>query len=385
MPSADRQNSMGSEFDKLVAAIFRKAGWRVRQQPSVGDEKADFLINAGELKYLVEVKAASEGRGDRLIPLLAQAILKAQAFAGRFPERVEPLAVVVSKRIPPSTAEDLKLFAERYAPNVAIGVIDMEGLRAFKGQGLEKLEAKPIRSTPREIESHSRLPGLFSDLNQWMLKILLGQRLPEPLISVPRRQIRNASQLAAAASVSIMSASRFLNQLANQGFLAEEAQEVGVVRVEELLEMWVSSIRQPVTEYAARWVIKKGQNQIVSALLEYGSQEPNCCLGLFSAADALGFGMVHGIAPYIYLERLTLDSLGRLGLLVDQSKQPADVYIRIPESREAIFRASVNREGIRVSDILQVWLDVSNHPTRGREQAREIRRRVLAPLFRKPR
>jgi hypothetical protein len=99
----------------------------------------------------------------------------------------------------------------------------------------------------------------------------------------------------------------------------------------------------------------------------------------------LGFGFVHGVPPHIYLERLTLDSLNRLGLVVDHSNRPADVYIRIPDNREAIFRASVMREGIRASDVLQVWLDVSTHPARGREQAGEIWRHVLKPLFGKQR
>jgi hypothetical protein len=40
----------------------------------------------------------------------------------------------------------------------------------------------------------------------------------------------------------------------------------------------------------------------------------------------------------------------------------------------------VNREGLPVSDILQVWLDVADHPSRGGAQAHEIWRRVLAPL-----
>jgi hypothetical protein len=85
------------------------------------------------------------------------------------------------------------------------------------------------------------------------------------------------------------------------------------------------------------------------------------------------------------VERLTLDSLNRLGLMVDHSDRAADVYIRIPANREAIFRASVMRDGIPVTDVLQVWLDVSTHPARGREQAREIWRRVLKPVFGKQR
>jgi hypothetical protein len=33
-----------------------------------------------------------------------------------------------------------------------------------------------------------------------------------------------------------------------------------------------------------------------------------------------------------------------------------------------------------VADVIQVWLDVLNHPTRGREQAEHIFRKVLLPL-----
>lgn len=94
---------------------------------------------------------------------------------------------------------------------------------------------------------------------------------------------------------------------------------------------------------------------------------------------------VHGAPPHIYLERLTLDSIGPLGLLLEDSNRPADVYIRIPVNREAIFRACVMCEGIKVTDVLQVWLDVSTHPARGREQAGEIQRRVLKQLIGKQR
>jgi hypothetical protein len=43
----------------------------------------------------------------------------------------------------------------------------------------------------------------------------------------------------------------------------------------------------------------------------------------------------------------------------------------------------VVHDGFLVSDAIQIWLDVSAHRARGREQADEIRRRVLKPLFEK--
>ena len=391
-----RSPVQGGEFENLLVEAFRKAGWRVWRQTPAGDMQADLLVEAAEQKYLIDMKEASEGRSDRLIPLLSQAILQAQSLARRLSERAAPLAVVAARRVPLSVAEHLKQFAARHAPEVAVGIIDLEGLRSFVGPGLEKLNAKPSRPAARRIPAPRHLPDLFSDLNQWMLKILLGQRLPETLLSVPRLQIRNASQLAAAAKVSVMSASRFVNQLANQGFLDEDDEQLHIVRVDELLELWLSANRQAAKEYPGRWVLKKGPHQMTSALREYSSPsgtEPNagrkrraravvrdlprCCAALFSAAEALGVAFVSGAPRHIYLERLTLDSLDRLGLTVGQSHSAGDVYIRIPFSREAVFRAAVIREGIPVTDILQVWLDVSTHPARGREQGEEIRRHVL--------
>jgi hypothetical protein len=404
MPVTDRGVRASDEFERILADIFRKAGWRVRRPSSARDTGVDLVLDSKEKKYLVQLKSSSEGRRDRLIPLLSQAILQTQAFAKHSPEHVVPIAVVASKHIPASVANQIKEFAERYAPEVGVGVIDAEGLRLFAGPGLDGLDAKVPRRAADHITSPQRLPDLFSDLNQWMLKIILGQDLPETLISVPRKKIRNASQLAEAANVSIMSASRLVNQLANQGFLDQSEEQLQIVRLEELLELWTSANRQPAKEIPARWIIKSGEDQLESALREYNfphdsnptasrkrrsgvtiEAPPKCCLALFAAADALGFGFVRGVPPHIYLERLTLDSLFRLGLVVDQSGRAAEIFIRIPVHKESVFRAAVVREGVRVSDVLQVWLDVSVHPARGREQAGEIRRRVLKPLLEKQR
>jgi hypothetical protein len=375
------------DFRNILTKLFRKRGWRILRQQPTSDAQADLVVEAGKNRYVVKVKAAPESRRDRLIPLLSQAILEAQASARRFPASVAPLAVVASRRVPDSVAEQVKQFAERNAPNVAVGVIDSVGFRSFAGAGLEGLNARPDRRARQHIISPQPLPHLFSDLNQWMLKILLGQRLPERLISVPRRPIQNASQLAEAAGVSGMSASRFVNQLADRGFLEKGQEWLKIVRIEELLDLWVAENRNAANEIPAHWIIKGGPDQLLAALREYTSKDvhnqPQCCLGLFATADALGLGFVRGALPHIYLERLTLDSMTRLGLDFSKSNRPADVMVRIPVNPKAVFRPLVMHERLPVSDVLQVWLDVSTHRSRGREQAREIRRRALSALFQK--
>jgi hypothetical protein len=380
-------------FESILGDLFRKAHWRIQRQSSSADPRPDFAVDAGARKYIVKVKIASEARGDRLIPLLSQAILEVQAIAHEFPKRAIPVAVVASKRIPASLVKRLHLFAERYAPNVGVGIIDSEGLRSFAGPGLDVLDAKLPRRKSRPLASSQHQPDLFSDLNQWMLKILLAERLPDPMIAGPREQVRNASHLARIAGVSVMSASRLVNQLASQGFLDRDEDHLHIVRADELLERWVSANRQPVHDVAARWIIKQDHKQFLANVANYVNDStlkghrklanpvPRCCIGLFAAADALGMGFVRGVVPYLYLEWLDPDVLRKLGLSLEDADRRADVVIRIPSNKEAILRAAVLRDGVPVSDVLQVWLDTSVHPTRGREQADEIRRRVLKPLF----
>jgi hypothetical protein len=46
-----------------------------------------------------------------------------------------------------------------------------------------------------------------------------------------------------------------------------------------------------------------------------------------------------------------------------------------------VFGAAVERDGVPAADILQVWLDVSNHPARGKDQADVLHKRVLSQVL----
>lgn len=344
-----------------------------------------------------------ESRRDRLIPLLSQAILQAQSAARQFPGSVVPVAVVASRHIPDSVADQVKQFAVRHVPSVGIGMIDSEGFRVFSGHGLEAFNSERSASSPQVLSEEYRWsPHLFSDLNQWMLKILLSANIPESLLSAPRGRYQNAAQLAQAAGVSIMSASRFLRQLSIEGFLDVRKGSLRLVRIDELMKRWLNANPRSVREIPAHWIIRGREEQISLAVRSYVAHRdataaaprkssegrlpripPRICLGLYAAADALGFGFVRGVPPYLYMERMESEVLSRLGLSIEVADRYPDVYLRIPRNDEAVFRAAVQREGVPVADIIQVWLDVSNHPARGKEQAEEIWRRVLAPAIHK--
>jgi hypothetical protein len=106
------------------------------------------------------------------------------------------------------------------------------------------------------------------------------------------------------------------------------------------------------------------------------------CLALFAAADALQLGLVHGVPPYVYVRRLQpANPAGRGNIRACEPGEPPDVIVRQAPAPQSVFRGMVRPGGIPASDVLQVWVDVAAHPSRGREQADLIRKRVLRRLL----
>jgi hypothetical protein len=384
-----------AQFERIVAELFREDGWKVLQEPRDQNAAPDFLVSGRGKKLVVEFKRASEGRKDRVIPLLSQAVLEAVHYSRVIPGHPIPVALVGANRISDSVAEEAIQFLRERAPEVAIGVLDLEGLRLFAGHGLESL------SSARRLQSDlpppkARAPQLFSDLNQWMLKVLLAPRIPELYLSAPRGRYQGPSQLSEAAGVSVMSAFRFVEEFSKEGFVESNSGVLQVVRLRELMNRWSAASQRRVLEIPMRWVLHRGGKALRSALRSYQSGQPmpssnfndqdsspraRLCLGLFEAAEAFGIGFVHGVKPYLYLERLNVEMMKELGLSGNAEEKEADLFVRIPGNRESVFRGVVRKDGVPVSDILQVWLDVSQHPSRGKEQADLIWRKILSPAF----
>jgi DNA-binding MarR family transcriptional regulator len=382
------------EYEEQLVRMLHGSGWEVFRKPSFFGE-ADVLAKKGNVKYAIELKRAPESRRDRVVPLLAEAILQAQAHAHKVPQ-ARGLAIIASPHLSPAVVDQALEFHHKYAPEVAVGFFDDRGFRVFRAAGLESLNSPPPEiDQGRRAVPESQSYSLFSDLGQWMLKVILAQHIEPRFLSAPRRKIRNASELALAAGVSQVSASRLVRQLEAEGFLDRYADQLELVRIEDLLEEWQAAERRAFKEIPCRWVIPgHGRKQLESALQDYSARQihqqpaenygerssPRVCLGLFAAAEALGVGFVQGVPPVLYAERMQAELIQQLGISQERAIQ-ADVYLRVPSHKESIFRAAVEHKGVLASDALQVWLDVSNHPSRGKEQADRIRDQVLSPLL----
>ena len=361
-----------------IADLFQTAGWRVVRRPA--GQKAhcpDLLASRRGVSYAVEVRAGAEGRRDRLIPLWSQACLQASRAAGNHAR----LVVVAAPRIPPRVAEQILTFAEQYAPEAAAGVIDFEGLRLFRGPHLEELNAKlrPRLARRRPSGQPGQQAPLFSDLNQWLLKVLLAPEIPDELLSSPRGRYRTASQLARAADVSVMSACRLVQQLQRDGYLHESDPYLNLVRREDLFRRWqAAAALRIVNEIPMRFLLRGDPRAELRRMLQSG----RACLALFAAADALHLGLVQGVPPYVYVQRLQQSDVAAWKNVVAAAPgERPEVILRQAPFPHSAFRGIVRADGAASCDVIQVWLDVSAHPSRGEEQAGLIQRRVLDPVI----
>jgi hypothetical protein len=370
-PQAQDQPHAGAERAlRHLSDALQGRGWRVASPQSRG---ADLVVSKGKHQFLVEFRFAREPRRQMLRALLADAILSGRAHAGN---RRRFIAVLGAPSLSPSMEQALDSYAAEVAPGQAVGYVDDCGFVRLLVPGIEDIRREPEAARgERPPKGQPRDP--FSDLNQWMLKVLVGRLLPEK-VSVPAARIRSAADLAKAAGASVPAAWRLWSGLKAEGHLGSSGD---VVRVPELFARWRAAARRPQHELKAVWILP-GRSPVERLRRELAdaAQEgpPSACLGLFAACDALGVGHVRGAPVHLYVRKPNPELLEKLGLVVAEPGRSADVVVRVARWPESVFRATVRVDGVPAADVIQCWLDVSSHPARGQEQAAFIWKRVLA-------
>ena len=317
-----------SPLERHVAAALKEAGWSLRP----ADPPADFLAVKGPRRYPILVRRAQDARRSGIQALLADAILRGRASVkGGF------VAVVSAPAISPAMARSIQQYVAEVAPGQPFGYADDRGLVSFSGLGLERARAEGGKR-PHSRSAAERPRDLFSDLNQWLLKILVGRNLPPEMIAVPRQPVRSAAELAARGGASAPAAWRLYSALKNAGYL-DDAGSPALVR--DLFARWRAAAQRPQQRVGARWILpgRAPLDQLRSALakLRREEEQPSACLGLFAACDALGVGHVRGAPVHLYVRHVEADLLERLGRL-HRPERPAPGP---PSARRTLARVGV--------------------------------------------
>ncbi len=381
-----------------LRSACKRAGFTI-EPADAGDGALALRARRRPRSFVLVVRAAREVRRDHLTGFFADALLRARGLATGSEHPVAVLAVPVLTR---ATAELLRAYAERFAAGASWILLDATGRADVRASGLEGLELeardrRPPVATRRRIDP-------FTDLHQWLLKVLLAPSFPEEQLSAPRQRFDTAVALARAARVSVPVTTRFLQALREDGFV-DESRGPSLVDRERLLDRWRTAVAaRPVEELRARFVLPRSdaRKQLHAAVLAWVGRRAasesaaswwndarmapgsRLCLGLFAGAALHGVGHVHGVPDHLLVERLTPAALEELGLREASTGEAVQVVVRRARFPEATFRAAPIVRGLPVADVLQCWLDVGTERARGGEQAELLWRRVLAPRLGDP-
>ena len=393
MPDDDK---IKSDLLAQLDAVFEPSDWAVRVESKPAgysiedsrDSRADFrpdrIYDRRESILVVQLKMlAGRVRHELLRAWLAAAILEARQLAGEHANAL-PLAVVGAEHLTARSIANITGYAERFADGVAWGLVDRSGVRVLRGAGLPELSRRSSNHQVDErhrsnIEVHRQPANPFTDLGQWLLKVMLGAQLDdlwiqhagagEALRTVPR----TATDLAQRARISSPVVSVLLSGLEHRGFLKRRP-ALQLVDRHRLFQEWLAAANaRPCHEIKARrrFGASPAIDVVTKRLSEGSKLRSDACLGLFSACRVHGVDWVGGAPEYVLARSLDDARLASLGLRPTRAGEVSEIIVRKPRFPESAFRA-IPAAGVSIADGIQCWLDVRHHAARGKDLATEL-------------
>ncbi|MDF1800911.1 MAG: hypothetical protein P1V81_17205 [Planctomycetota bacterium] len=304
-------------------------------------------------RYLVEVRSLRHRPVSEILQgALADSVLRIHQRIERSPgPKREPMVVLAVRDISLGMVQMLQDYASDFAPGVALGIVDARGwaeVRSAAGEVLLSLEPSEREASPLaallgpSALARRQAPGggipsgsAFSDLGQWLIKVLLGERIERDLMAVPRVSIlgrprrgaryQGVRELAKAAAISPGSVSRLLAALDRGGWLDPAGIPPRLVRVGSLLSAWAGAARGPARIFQASFLLPVGdpEDQLLEAIRLPHPDEavPDLeqlhgrrALAGISACSMHRLRVVRSAPPQLYMESPSQAGLEQLGL-----------------------------------------------------------------------
>lgn len=363
----------GQPLEARFQAEAARLGWRLDWKAA--GSKSDATLRAGDRRYRVVLNLRAVARGPELCAALADAALRAMKGADRAAKaKAQPLAVVAAPRLSADMCQQLRAYADEYLPDLAWGAFDLESAWCFPALDQWRVPASRRRASGSPSRQTAVAADPFSDLGQWLAKVLLAPEVPESWLSASRHEVCSRRELARQAEISLHSTQRWLAAVRQLGFLVDAPNSpLHLMRRNEFLEHWASAamLRKP-QEWRVRRMVGRSA---VDAVHELAAQHPDrFTLGLLSACNALGVGVVLGAPEHLYFhdpDRRSLN-LAEFGLVSAPEGGPGSFVIRRPRAAQSLLRGRVKRDSVWCADILQCYVDLLQYPVRGMEQCSAI-------------
>lgn len=294
-------------------------------------------------RLLVEYKSVGEPR------YLAQAITQLARASRKVPHTY---LVVAAPYIGPE--------GRRLAREAGVGYVDLAGnaFLAFDGVYVDR------QSATRPRRAKARLRRLFAPRSSRIVRVLLEGRERDWTLA----------RLAAEAGVSLRTAHLVVGALDEKAFVERRRGAIRLAKPGELLDLWAEDYRLDAHRRHDFYTFVRQPNDAARRLAETAARlDIQVALTLHSGA-ALVAPFVRSAETHAYVATATNRLAESLDLRpVDTG---ANVHLLVPNDAGVFYGSRTVGEVPVVCDT-QLYLDLLHYPARGREQADELRRRVL--------
>jgi hypothetical protein len=363
-------------MDERALTTIKDAGFRSIR--ALGESR--WGLKRGNQPFTLVLKTAPDARAETLEGLLASAALIASKTSQ---PGTRPMAIIFAPKLTKRMRSRLQDFAERYLPEgLTWGWLDRNGGLELRGF----VERPPTRDKPvaASIRAGAATPYISfrSDVNQWLLKVLMAKRIPGEWLTAPRDQAPFESdvELAEVAGVSAASVSKLVRPARALGLLLNGFE---LVLTRQWMTTWANANAAWTTEVPCRFLTPRRDplNTIRARFASLDDELGPVSVGGHAAADLLGFGHVKGLPPHLVCKEVSKNVFDHFQLRPVEPGEVAEVIVRKALFPRSTFEGRVQVDGVPVTDIIQTWLDVGHRSARGAEQAEHIWNRCLSAVL----
>jgi hypothetical protein len=341
--------------------------WKARRGPSTTGAVDLELSGPRGAALQINVKQARDTRPDTVEGALARAVLQLQHL-----DIAETMPVVwlTVPRLGSKTVDRVRAFMAAHGPTMGWAVVAPN--RSFA------IEIPSLSLSQRSIESQATtrtLPAsgssaLFTDLNCWLLKVLLLKDLGPELWTYSGGAIQTPIELMKAGAVSRITAYRFVRTFTEADYLRATPAGLQIVRREALVRAWRGATESAVVHATpVRWLL--GRPSRVEDVFDMGRMR--YAITGFEACRRLGFLHANSKRTEVYVPDIER-AMKRLDLAPAGTAE-ADFHL-LPAT-QSVERGARLVNGAMVVDVLQAAIDVDRNAARGREQSDYIFHDVL--------
>src|SRR5437763_9391970 len=338
------------QVDQRLRELFPRArGWEETPDAKVGFQPVDLLVKfrLGEHEQIMAVDVVSLGQPQQIRAAVTKLSEMRRALPTAYP-------VAASVYIGAQSARILK--------DNSLGYVDLSGncYLAFEHVLIEKDGKRTVRPSTRPLRS------LFAPRATRVVRVLLAE---------PGRAWR-LEELAKAAAVSLGHSHNVVKRLEDLRWVErDEAQRIHLGKPADLLQAWCESYTYRAHEMASYFVPERVTRKLMADLARALTAESRRYAFTLSAGLSLVAPQLRLSGLHCYLEGDPAPVAAALGLRPAGERDGA-LHLLAPYD-SGVFHGVLEKAGLKVVSLPQLYVDLVGHEPRGAEQAEHLRREAM--------